>query len=168
VVGTISLLPDIAFLWPTAWAMDGLALARAGRVARTGTRAVRVVRFFRIVRMLRLFRIVKLINKKSGDDDEPEYDETDPNKDHADQEMNAYRTKLAKRHAAVVEMRVVTGVIMMLMVMPNLEYASDDNSIFLGLEMMATLLEANAQALTINTTAAVFRESEPSIVYVRA
>ena len=164
VVGTISLLPDIAFLWPDAWAMDGLALARAGRVARTGTRAVRVVRFFRIVRMLRLFRIVKLLNKDSGEEEVAEED----GENHQDQEMNAYRTKLAKKHAAVVEMRVVTGVIMMLMVMPNLEYANDDNSIFLGLEMLQSLLDVGAQNATVVAASAIYAQSEGTLVYLRA
>ena len=103
-VGTISLLPDVAFIWPDAWALDGLALARAGRVARTGTRAVRIVRFFRIIRMFRLFRVVKLLSKgrhKEDEDEEGVHKEND--------EMNAYRSRLAKKHAAVVEMRVVTG-----------------------------------------------------------
>ena len=72
VVGTISLLPDVAFIWPDAWALDGLALARAGRVARTGTRAVRIVRFFRIIRMFRLFRVVKLLSKGRHKEDEDE------------------------------------------------------------------------------------------------
>jgi hypothetical protein len=142
--------------------MDGLALARAGRVARTGTRAVRVVRFFRIVRMLRLFRIVKLLNK--GNEEE---EHVDDGKDHADQEMNAYRSKLAKKHAAVVEMRVVTGVIMMLMVMPNLEYASDDNSIFLGLEMIQTLFDLGANQTEIEKSSSVFIDSEPTLVYLQ-
>jgi hypothetical protein len=105
VVGTISLLPDVAFLWPDAWALDGLALARAGRVARTGTRAVRIVRFFRIIRMFRLFRVVKLLAKGRQKEDEEE----DGGGKKENDEMNAYRSRLAKKHAAVVEMRVVTG-----------------------------------------------------------
>ncbi len=62
VVGTLSLIPDIPFIWPQSLSLDGLALARAGSVARTGTRAIRVVRFFRILRMLRLFRVIKLVS----------------------------------------------------------------------------------------------------------
>ena len=55
-IGTVSLLPDIKFLWPDAWSLDGLALARAGRVARTGTKAIRVVRYERAKRAIKQSR----------------------------------------------------------------------------------------------------------------
>jgi len=164
-IGTVSLLPDIDFIWPDAWSLDGLALARAGRVARTGTKAIRVVRFFRIVRMLRLFRIVKLIGKAKGSDDDDgtnENDDVPENKTEA--EMKSYRSRLAKRHAAVVEMRVVTGVILMLLVMPNLEFTHDDNSIFMGLEMLHMLVETSASNSTIDGVAEVYKMNEATLV----
>ena len=74
VMGTISLLLDVPFIWDPFMAELGgtsettdttessLALARAGKVARTGTRttkALRVLRVVRIVRVVRLYRIVR-------------------------------------------------------------------------------------------------------------
>jgi len=163
VVGTISLLPDIAFLWPDAWALDGLALARAGRVARTGTRAVRILRFFRIVRMLRLFRVVKLLNRSR---DKAVEDENKDGKQQND-EINAYRSRLAKRHAAVVEMRVVTGVILMLIVMPTLEYVPTFNN-YLTLEMVQAMLDSGVANSTIQETLEIYKESEATLVYMSA
>jgi len=163
-VGTISLLPDVAFLWPEAWALDGLALARAGRVARTGTRAVRIVRFFRIIRMLRLFRVVKLLSRGRHTKDEDENQEGEKKEN---DEMNAYRSRLAKRHAAVVEMRVVTGVILMLIVMPSLEYVQDFNT-YLALEMVQQMLEANATNTTISNALELYKNQEDTLVYISA
>ncbi|GMH59763.1 hypothetical protein TrST_g1587 [Triparma strigata] len=164
-IGTISLLPDIAFIWPNAWALDGLALARAGRVARTGTRAVRIVRFFRIVRILRLFRVVKLLSRGRKSVEEEEAEEAA--KGGANAELNAYRSRLAKRHAAVVEMRVVTGVIMMLIVMPNLEYVYDFNR-YMPLEMIQTMMNLNGKNTTISGAFDTYTASEPTLVYAEA
>ena len=114
VVGTLSIVPDIPWLWPEAWDMGTLAIARAGRVARTGTRAVRLIRFVRILRMVRLVRVLKCLKffNMGGAADDSNF--TD--------EIRMHRTRLAQKHATVVEMRVVGGVILMLMVLPNLEY----------------------------------------------
>ena len=42
VIGTVSLLPDISFLWPDAWSLKTLLVARASRAARSGTRSAKV------------------------------------------------------------------------------------------------------------------------------
>ena len=173
VVGTLSLIPDVPFIWPDTMSLDGLALARAGRVARTGTRAIRVVRFFRILRLLRLFRIVKFVSRQKDKDKKIEVDngsavkndeETVQSSAHSDAEMHAYRTKLAKQHAAVVEMRVVGGVILMLLIMPNLEYASVDNSSAVGLEVLHAAILTKASNETLTKSMEIYFALETSLV----
>ena len=228
-VGTVSLLPGIGFLWPEEWAADGLALAmalaRAGRVARTGTRAVRVVRSLKSARMLGVIRAVKRRNNRnngannkgsnetgsdldltwtkkaagykaaagagtgtkngdadgdaggggdsggefgSGEDGGGEGDAGEESAaDGSDGEVNAHRTKVAKKHAAVVEMRVVTGVILILLVMPALEYASTDGSILVGLTLLQSLLDSGASSGTVESAGAAFAEGRETLTYLR-
>ena len=175
VIGTISLLPDIAFLWPDAWALDGLALARAGRVARTGTRAVRIVRLFRIVRILKLFRIVKLLSsgrRKLFTSEEGEDHDEAPKKrkgsanETASTEINSYRSRLAKRHAAVVEMRVVTGVIMMLLLLPLFEYVDVSNN--KSLDIIQNMISNGVNSTVIHDSIDIYRKSENTLVYFEA
>ena len=109
-MGTISLWPDIPWLWPFA-PIDGLAVARAARIARAGTKAVRAVRFFRILRLVRVIRILKFIKlaKKMANTSLPS---SQPGEDDAHSEE---RGALARRHAETVEMRVVIGSLIMLL-----------------------------------------------------
>ena len=61
-VATLSLVPDIGWMWDTALGLnsgnsDGKSVKDAGNASRAGTRTTRV---FRIIRIVRLIRIVKL------------------------------------------------------------------------------------------------------------
>jgi class 3 adenylate cyclase len=75
-VATISLIPDIEWIW--RYVVDDSAasdeVAEAGSSARTGTRAGRIVRIVRLVRMLRILKLYKQWEMSRGrrDSDERE------------------------------------------------------------------------------------------------
>jgi len=99
---------------------DSLAIAKAGRIVRVGTkgsRATRIVRIVRMVRLLRLFRIRFFTRFFKQDDD------SKPN-------------KLGLRLADQLGKRVVVGTISLLLVVPLLEVISPDTGPLYGLEML--------------------------------
>lgn len=69
VVSTLSLIPDIPWIWESivgdqTSAGDNAAkasqLARAGRASRAGTRAGRVIRIIRVIRLIRIVKLYKI------------------------------------------------------------------------------------------------------------
>jgi hypothetical protein len=68
VVATISLIPDIGWIWDPIMGDDSSGadpaqasqIARAGRASRAGTRAGRVIRILRIIRLIRIVKLYKL------------------------------------------------------------------------------------------------------------
>lgn len=68
VVATLSLIPDIGWLWDPIVgnedsgndAAQASQIARAGRASRAGTRAGRVIRILRVIRLIRIVKLYKL------------------------------------------------------------------------------------------------------------
>ena len=112
--------------------------------------------------MLRLFRILKLLQRRRNNQEADDIAGNNPAQ--SDNEMNAYRTKLAKAHAAVVEMRVVGGVILMLLVLPNLDYTTTDQSDTVGLELMNILVTTNASDTTLLHSMNMYFSSQSEMV----
>jgi class 3 adenylate cyclase len=71
VVSTLSLIPDIAFLWnlfsPAEEEGGSSAVLSASRASRAGTRAIRIVRIVRLVRMVRIVKLLNNLRKKNKD-----------------------------------------------------------------------------------------------------
>jgi class 3 adenylate cyclase len=67
-VATISLIPDIGWIWDPIMgdsgggnnAVQATKIARAGRASRAGTRAGRIVRVLRVIRLIRIAKLYKL------------------------------------------------------------------------------------------------------------
>lgn len=134
-IGTLSLLPDII----KSWNMSGVTIARAARVARAGTRSVRMVRIFRIMRMVRVvrvFKLMKFVNKASGK-------LANSTVEGGEEGDAAERGSVARKHAEIVESRVVIGVILLILSLSNLSYESVDNSAYSGLEILAKTFETS-------------------------
>lgn len=65
-VATLSLLPDIGWIWDEiSGSGTDLSDVRAGRAARAGTRAGRIVRIIRLVRLIRIVKLYKSV-KRTG------------------------------------------------------------------------------------------------------
>ena len=68
VVATVSLIPDIGWIWDPIVgensggtdAAQASQLARAGRASRAGTRAGRIIRIIRIIRLIRIVKLYKM------------------------------------------------------------------------------------------------------------
>lgn len=85
VISTLSLIPDIPWIWDYiigdqssagSNAAKASQLARAGRASRAGTRAGRVIRIIRVIRLIRIVKLYKIAQeaqeqKKSGDVSKP-------------------------------------------------------------------------------------------------
>ena len=74
VVSTLSLIPDIAFLFniisPAEEEGGSSAVLSASRASRAGTRAIRIVRIVRLVRMVRIVKLLNNLRKKNKDADQ--------------------------------------------------------------------------------------------------
>ena len=60
-VSTLSMIPDIAWIWSAiigSSASTATNAIRAGRASRAGTRAGRIVRLVRLVRILKLYKVL--------------------------------------------------------------------------------------------------------------
>jgi class 3 adenylate cyclase len=85
VISTVSLIPDIGWIWDPIVGGGGSAggnaakasqLARAGRASRAGTRAGRVIRIIRVIRLIRIVKLYKIAqeakdSKLKGEDVKP-------------------------------------------------------------------------------------------------
>ena len=79
VVATVSLIPDIGWIWDPIVgensggtdAAQASQLARAGRASRAGTRAGRIIRIIRIIRLIRIVKLYKMAQeaREAKDDD---------------------------------------------------------------------------------------------------
>ena len=81
VVSTLSLIPDIAFLWnlisPSEEEGGSNAVLSASRASRAGTRAIRIVRIVRLVRMVRIVKLLNNCRKKNKDEAQLEKEKMD-------------------------------------------------------------------------------------------
>jgi hypothetical protein len=149
-LGALSLLADMSMLWESDLAGDGetqdtLALLRAGRIVRTGTKstkALRLVRLLRTARIIRMFRIVKIIkllmNRKAEEENNISPDD-------------APSSRLGLRLADLLGKRVILGTIFLLFILPTLEVVVVDNSDLVGLNLLEVLVkqEVANQNLTL-------------------
>ena len=81
VVSTLSLIPDIPFLWhvlsPAEEEGGSSAVLSASRASRAGTRAIRIVRIVRLVRMVRIVKLLNNLRKKNKDEEQLAKEKTD-------------------------------------------------------------------------------------------
>mmetsp|Transcript_12207 Transcript_12207/g.34514 ORF Transcript_12207/g.34514 Transcript_12207/m.34514 type:complete len:682 (+) Transcript_12207:757-2802(+) len=164
-VATVSILIDISFIWEpivsatsTVDQQDSLAILRAGRLVRTGTRttrALRLLKLIRLVRVLRLFRLMRLYNGHLA----RKYFASHSEK--TEQASN----NLGQRLADLLGKRVIMGAVLMLLLVPSLEVQTGDNSQLHGLEA----LEVAFSSLGPNATASrelvdVFVTQQPNLL----
>lgn len=73
-IATISLIPDIGWIWDQVIGTSGNAgtsatnatqIARAGRASRAGTRAGRIIRIIRVIRLIRIVKLYKISQSAS-------------------------------------------------------------------------------------------------------
>lgn len=124
-VALISLLPDISFIWDAITSSDedqeNLAILRAGRMFRAGTRTSRALRLLRVVRfarVLRIFRLLRLLRFYMTRKYLPQKGEA----------IVRAPNKLGLRLADLLGKRVIIGTILLLLVMPYLEVHTTDSS----------------------------------------
>ena len=75
VVSTLSLIPDIAFLWNALNPQEeeggsDSAVLSASRASRAGTRAIRIVRIVRLVRMVRIVKLLNNLRRKNKNEEQ--------------------------------------------------------------------------------------------------
>ena len=150
-VSTLSLVADIPFLYD--WALppgsaggsagSNLAILRAGRLVRTGTRATRALRmlkFVRFVRIMRLFRFLKIYRGH--------LEQTMLNKYEQDPESTQAPNRLGVHLADLLGKRVILGTILMLLMVPLLEVQPVDMSGQYGLDTLALLASQREDNVT--------------------
>ncbi|GBG27618.1 Regulator of G-protein signaling 13 [Hondaea fermentalgiana] len=152
VVALISLIPDISFIWDkiigndsaiaSTDEQDNLAILRAGRLVRTGTRTSRALRLLRIVRFARLMRIFRLIRILRSH----------LTRRYLSSKGDAHTqapNKLGLRLADLLGKRVILGTILLLLVLPYLEVSRVDSSAEYGLELLELSFEAGNEPLPV-------------------
>jgi len=114
-VSTISLIPDIGWIWEplvgTEEDASQTATLKAGRASRAGTKAGRIVRIVRLVRMVRIVRLYKM---KSNKEDLDMSNVSEPSK------VGKILTELTTR-------RLIILVVTMIIVLPFLDGSLDDD-----------------------------------------
>ena len=138
VLATVSLVPDIPFLWDiesgsASTANDGgsLAIARAGRAARAGTRAGRLVR---------LFKLFSLCSSK---------------KKSQQAESVVAPSAVGNQLGELATRKVIIGVMLMVTVLPFLDASSTDDSDVEALIFMASLASIPLGSTSNNSSMAV-------------
>lgn len=113
-VATLSLLPEITWLWGPIIGDDddsgstNLSAARAGRVSRAGSKAGRIIRMVRLVRLVKLYMLAR--RKR--------------NLDHA----TVQQSKVGSKLSDLTTRRVIVVVLVMLIVVPIFTYTEEDFS----------------------------------------
>lgn len=148
IIATISLAPDIS------WIMNILALivwqspasegadVKIGETVSTSLAGNRVQRLVKSVRLIRLIRVIKLYKyavKSNTEEEEAKLREQQKLSQTAQQaalkrEMDPSR--LGKVLSDTITRRVIIGILLMLMVLPNLTYAGIDYTNYYGLEQI--------------------------------
>ena len=109
-VSTVSLIPDIGFMWDPITGADENdstpqnAVMQAGRASRAGTRAVRVVRIVRLVRMVRIVKLLQQVRRQKRPT--PQVDSGDEH------------SRVGERLLQVTTRRVIILVLLMVMLLP--------------------------------------------------
>jgi class 3 adenylate cyclase len=109
-LSTLSLIPDIGWIWDPitgGGVSDDAQALKAGRASRAGTKAGRIVR---IVRLVRMVRIVKLYKATQKGDDEVEIED-----------MAQEPSKVGKKLTELTTRRVILLVLVMILMMPLLD-----------------------------------------------
>ncbi|CAK9004519.1 Regulator of G-protein signaling 16 (RGS16) (Retinal-specific RGS) (RGS-r) (Retinally abundant regulator of G-protein signaling), partial [Durusdinium trenchii] len=160
-VGMLSLIPDIPFIWEAMFPTDvqeqeNLAILRAGRLVRTGTRttrALRLVKFVRFTRIMRIFRLIRLARSHllrtffTGPDNV----------------QNQTPNKLGIRLADLLGKRVIIGLILVLLCLPYLEVATLDYSQEHGIEMLEAL-DKTVNETVLADQVDVFLALQPTLI----
>lgn len=114
-VSTLSLVPDIGWIWDEI--SEGgdeasqAATLKAGRASRAGTKAGRIVR---IVRLVRMVRIVKLYKMKNKNDEEHEQEISEP-------------SKVGKTLTELTTRKLILMVLAMIIVLPLIDGSLDED-----------------------------------------
>lgn len=146
-VATISLIPDIGWIWSAIVGDDSTdpssSAIRAGRASRAGTRAGRIVR---IVRLIRLIRIVKLFKHVQG--------QGSPQAEQA--KTVEQPSQVGKKLSDLTTRRVIMLVLLMLIVIPLFDptaFEGDENQTqTYGLTALQLLM---FNTLAINSTLSI-------------
>eukprot|EP00753_Platysulcus_tardus_P015585 PLAT5105.1.p1 GENE.PLAT5105.1~~PLAT5105.1.p1 ORF type:complete len:852 (+),score=467.46 PLAT5105.1:115-2670(+) len=118
-LATVSMLPDIGWIWDpltqggSTDAAGNDAAVRAGRASRLGTRAGRIVRVVRLVRLVRLAKLYKQVG--SGDETEQEI------------VLRDEPSKVGKKLSDLTTRRVIIIVLGLLISLPLLDIEDDIN-----------------------------------------
>jgi len=158
VVATLSLIPDIGWIWePMVGANNdstNTGALRAGRASRAGTRAGRIVRIVRLVRLIRIAKVFKMLSKKRGGAGAMS-DTASVRTGHAHEEIEE-PSQVGKKLSDLTTRRVILIVLAMVMLLPIFDGSLDTNSNELQTEGLE-LLHRFPQDL--NVSADVFKES---------
>ncbi len=141
-VATLSLVADIPLLYE--WALpsgsasgsagSNLAILRAGRLVRTGTRAGRALRMLKVVRFMRLMRLFRVLKIYRG-----HLEKSMLIKYEQEPESTQAPNKLGVHLADLLGKRVILGTILVLLMVPLLEVQPVDMSGQYGLDTLALL-----------------------------
>ena len=159
-VGTLSLWPDIPYLWPSAWSLGGgqasqFAMARAGRLARSGARAARIVRMVRLVRMVRIFKLFAMMKGKKN--------EQESEKKYLDSDIGTSPSHVGQRLADNVSKRVIFLVIILLVGFPLLDLVEVDQSQHLFAEIVDDAFVARRDVKEIDSLIRSYRVAHQSL-----
>lgn len=117
---TISLIPDIGWIWDAVTGdggqsdgdAGGSAALKAGRASRAGTKAGRIVRIVRLVRMVRIVKLYKM--SKGGHDEELE------------EQIRAEPSKVGKKMSEMTTRRVIVIVLCLVLFIPFFDGGLDE------------------------------------------
>lgn len=107
VVSTVSLVPDITFLWKLILGEDDESGAesaqalKAGRASRAGTKASRIIRIVRLVRMVRIVKLYKMHGAKE-----------------VEQTSTIEPSKVGKKLTEMTTRRLICMILAMVLVLP--------------------------------------------------
>ena len=159
-IGLLSLLPDIGFLWvlivQEETNNDQIAILRAGRIIRTGTRTTRALRFLKLLRfarMMRLFRVFRFVRSYIL------RRELSRNSSVSQQAPS----KLGLRLADSLGKRVIVGMIILLFAVPNLDVFVPNTSGMDGLTMLEVLANHSSDVAAVDYTVEQYISSQPSM-----
>lgn len=114
-ISTLSLIPDIGWIWEPLVGSEedagSTATLKAGRASRAGTKAGRIVRIVRLVRMVRIVRLYKMRAKK----------------EEMEMENISEPSKVGKKLTELTTRRLIILVVTMIIVLPFLDGSLDQD-----------------------------------------
>lgn len=169
-VATLSLIPDIGWLWDQAIGISsssnsGKSLQSAGKASRAGTkttRALRIIRIVRLIRLVKLYKNAKIAMKKR--EKNQELDELFRNLPVTSE------SKVGKKMAEVVMKRVILIVLTLLFILPLFDtdfYFTNHTSWEFGLSEMKAFLNEPGFEIAKNLYIDYHEDTIRPIVYLQ-